>query len=320
MEKIILNVRNYLQEILGQRVQIQSWEGAKDLPFFLADSYYFYEMALLRKTCLLMVVKKGAEITPALVRKHWEQVLQKWNGLCIFVQEAISSYNRKRLIEHRVPFVIPGNQLYLPDLGIDLREHFHQLRNPKTVFSPATQALLIFYLLNNTKDRLSPSDLAQELGYTKMTMTRAFDELDDAGIGKISRKGRERFWNFHGTKRELWEQVKSMLRSPIKMRIWAKHKKPQIIAGLSALAHLTMLNPPSLPVYAISWEEWKNSGIEQLPSPEEATFELEVWYYDPQLFTKQNLVDPLSLYLSLEASGNERIESSLEELMESVQW
>jgi hypothetical protein len=31
----------------------------------------------------------------------------------------LASYERKRLIEQNVPFIVPGNQLYLPDLGID---------------------------------------------------------------------------------------------------------------------------------------------------------------------------------------------------------
>jgi hypothetical protein len=30
------------------------------------------------------------------------------------------------LIEQKVSFIVPGNQLYLPDLGLDLREYFRQ--------------------------------------------------------------------------------------------------------------------------------------------------------------------------------------------------
>ncbi len=29
-------------------------------------------------------------------------------------------------IAQKVPFIVPGNQLYLPDLGLDLREYFRQ--------------------------------------------------------------------------------------------------------------------------------------------------------------------------------------------------
>jgi DNA-binding MarR family transcriptional regulator len=320
MENIVRALESYLQEVLGLKVKAYPWKGQNKLPFFLVDSYNFYEISLLKRSCLLMVAKEGTEVTPALVRKLWEEVLKKWDGLCIFVQSAISTYNRKRLIEHRIPFVIPGTQIFLPDLGIELREHFRTLRAPKKFFSPATQALVIFALHQTTYESLIPSEMTKELGYTQMTLSRAFDELEDAGIGTINRKGRERLWIFNGSKRELWEQTKPMLRSPVKLRVWIKDKKPKIFAGLSALAHFTMLNPPSLPVYATSWEEWKKSGRQELPSPEGATFELEVWYYDPFLFANKNMVDLFSLYLSLEANMDERIESALEELMRKIKW
>ena len=38
----------------------------------------------------------------------------------------MASYERKRLIEQKVPSIVPGNQLYLPDLGLDLREYFRR--------------------------------------------------------------------------------------------------------------------------------------------------------------------------------------------------
>jgi hypothetical protein len=62
----------------------------------------------------------------------------------VYVTGTLASYERKRLIEHKVAFLVPGNQLYLPDLGIDLREYFR--RPPAaadTALSPATQAMLI---------------------------------------------------------------------------------------------------------------------------------------------------------------------------------
>jgi len=147
--------------------------------------------------------------------------------------------------------------------------------------------------------------------------------LEDASIGTVYREGRERFWVFEGSKRELWEQTKPMLRSPVKTHVWLKHKKPKIAAGLTALSYFTMINPPTVPVYAISWEEWKRwkkSEVEELPSSEEAAFELEIWYYDPLLFAKDSAVDLFSLYLSLQTSGDERIETALEELEGKIQW
>ena len=151
MKDGIERFENYLLEVLGLKVKTRPWKGQSKLPFFLIDSYNFYEIILLKKSCLLMVVKEGVDVTPAQVRLHWEQAQRKWDGLCVYVQNTISPYNRKRLIEHRIPFVIPETQIFLPDLGIELREHFRALRAPKKHFRPATQALVIFktYIARN---------------------------------------------------------------------------------------------------------------------------------------------------------------------------
>lgn len=57
------------------------------------------------------------------------------------IAATLACCERKRLIEQKVPLLVPGNQLYLPDLGIDLREYFRKPPTaPDTARSPATQA------------------------------------------------------------------------------------------------------------------------------------------------------------------------------------
>ena len=51
-----------------------------------------------------------------------------------------------------------------------------------------------------------------------------------------------------------------------------------------------------------------------------ATLELEIWYYDPGFFAKNDFVDPFSLYLSLKTIKDERVESALEKTMEEIKW
>lgn len=45
-------------------------------------------------------------------------------------------------------------------------------------------------------DKATPAVIAQQLGYSAMTMTRAFDELETAGIGEHSVRGKERHLHF----------------------------------------------------------------------------------------------------------------------------
>lgn len=310
---LIKSIQAYLLETLGIKVRLKRWNKKKKLPFFLTNTYDFYEGILLKQKCLIVVAT--VQITPATIKKHFEYIQKISEDICILVQETTASYNRKRLIEHKIPFIIPGNQIYLPQIGIILREHFKATKERKKSFSPATQVVLINALLNGTNEETTPSELAVKFGYTTMTMSRALDELEALEIGAIIRKGKERRWIFEESTELLWEKTKSFMQSPVKKRIWAKGKRPKIQSGLSALAKKTMIAPPAIPVYAISHDEWKKMSLAELPDQDEASFELEIWMYDPSLFANQGSVDPYSLYLSLCELDDERVESALEELI-----
>ena len=97
--------------------------------------------------------------------------------------------------------------MYLPDLCLDLREHFRKIRKSRKILSPATQTVIIYALIHKNDQKFIPSELAKELGYSAMTMTRALDELESLGIGEIFQKGRERFLHFMKDKLALWEQI-----------------------------------------------------------------------------------------------------------------
>lgn len=321
--ELLQNLKIYLYETLKADIETHRWKNQSDLPFFLTNAYSFYETTLFNQACLLMVDHGNTEITPGTIRKHQEHIQKKWIGPIIYIRVALTSYNRKRLIEHHIPFIIPGNQMYLPQCGIDLREHFRKTHTKKDDgFSPSTQAIVIYAFLRKTNEKLTPSLLAQKLGYTLMTASRGLNELEAAEIGEFYREGKERFWTFQD-KSTLSAQAKSCLRNPIKKRIWVKNHPFKIFAGLSALSHFSQLSPPSLPVFAIAaskWELSKQSGVEEIPSSDGATAEVEIWSYDPELFAKDGFVDPISLYYSLKANKNERIEMCLEEMMEKIEW
>lgn len=323
MKNLIKDLQQYFHEIIDTLIDVHPWTKKNELPFFLTDSYDFYEISLFKSPCLLMIAKQNTTSTPKEIHKHWEQVQNIYKGFSIYVQEIISSYNRKRLVERHVPFIIPRNQMYLPQFGIDFREHFRKIHTIERKFlSPAAQTVVIYALTRETTEDISPSFLAKKLGYTLMTLSRAFEELKSIGIGKIVREGKERRWLF-SDKKALWEQAKTFLRSPTKKHVWLSHKHPNVIAGLSALSQFSMISPPHLPVFAIGnkhLEEWEKLGIKKLPTSEGATFELEIWNYDPALFAKNGISDPFSLYLSLRALDDERVIIALEEMMEKITW
>jgi hypothetical protein len=111
IEEIIHAFERYVHDLLGIATRVRSLQQAEGLPFYLHDRYSFHEASLLDRACILMVSRANEEDTPATLRKHMEQVQSRWGKPCIYIRKAITPYNRKRLIEHHVPFVVPGNQM-----------------------------------------------------------------------------------------------------------------------------------------------------------------------------------------------------------------
>ncbi|MCD4670922.1 MAG: transcriptional regulator, partial [Actinomycetia bacterium] len=164
------------------------------------------------------------------------------------------------------------------------------------------------------------------LGYSSMTMSRAFDELEAAELGKSSPLGRERLLRLEEPKREIWAKAQSFLRNPVKKRRNIRpmqHKLPGPRAGLSALPRYSMLAEPENTVVALSQEAWKSlqqrEAVVKVAVHDPDVLNVEIWSYAPTLFAG-DVVDPLSLYLSLRGAKDERVEAAIEHMIEDVKW
>jgi hypothetical protein len=323
-------VQAYLRETLGIAPKLRRWPSATKLPYFLQDAFEVRELELLNHPILLAIDKQPSKHGLASVRSQLDKLRQLAGVPVVYVTGALASYERKRLIEQKVPFMVPGNQLYLPDLGIDLREYFRQRpAAPDTALSPATQAMLIAVLLRKPwLAEWHPAEVVNDLGYTTMTLSRAVRELTGAGVAKLRTEGRTRWLHIDGTAADTWERAMPLLRSPVKRRFWAQRvpnwQPPRIrLAGLSALARCSMLAEPQWPTYAIGPAQWKTAmqaDVEALPEHLPGACEYEVWYYNPGLIPGSEMVDPLSLTLSLQSNADERVQLALDELKEHMPW
>jgi hypothetical protein len=294
---------------------------------FLRDAYTFYEVELLEHPCLLIADKQPGR-TAATVRKHITQVKDKWIGDVIYVRTAANSDERRRLVEQRVPFIVPGNQMYLPMLGLDFREHFRRVQEETSTFSPATQAAVILLLTNTVREVYDTEKLADRLQYSKMTASRILNELRSAEIGVVKQDGRKRLLDFDGVRLELWKRALPLLNSPVTQTKYVR-RQPHVLsthpaAGLTALALSSMLAAPRVPTVALSADQWKmfrgEVSCEITKSDDPEATQIQVWSYAPKLFAREGAVDRWSLFLSLRDESDERVEGALEEMMETTSW
>src|SRR5690606_14330714 len=106
-----------------------------------------------------------------------------------------------------------------------------------------------------------PAETAAALGYTTMTLSRAVRELVAAGLAQAHKAGRFQYLNMIYPARETWEQAQHLLRSPVQRTVWTSTQTqtelPMRVAGLSALARLSLLTEPRAPVFAVSRTAWQ---------------------------------------------------------------
>ena len=313
----------YIEVTLHQPVRFTRWIGTSGLPVFLSHRYDFLSGSISRQPCLFAVDRGTINVTPTEVSKHLVHIERAFDGIVIYTAQRLSADRRARLIANNVSFVIPGNQLYIPQLALDLREYFRaRPKRKQDQFSPVTQALLFYHLLS------LPQPPEALLGsYSTMSVWRGYEELRQLDLVKISKRGRANWIDLIAEPRQLLDLAGPYLREPARSRkyVGTGSLSPGIMqAGESALAALTDLSPPALPVYAVHYKEWggviADSNLTLVKHDEDAKSIMELWHYDPKILATAGIVDRMSLYAQFRNHSDERIAKSAEDLLEQISW
>ena len=319
-------LERYLGATLHDPVRVVPLEHAPGLPAFLDRMYRLGEGRVAGRRCVFLATV-GEAATPAEIAKHVALVRSAVDAIVAFVTPSLSAYNRSRLIGRGVPFVVPGTQLYIPDLAMDLRERFRTLPQRRTNgLSPAAQAVLFHRLLRLDEAATTPSLIAERLRYSAMSISRAFDGLVSAGLAHTEKRGKERHIRFKNEGRKLFDAAHDLLRSPVRAKKFVRdghHIGSMKHAGESALAELTDLSLPPLPTYAIAASDWKavaqTCGLVET-SRDEADHIVETWAYNPTGLSDALIVDPLSLYAQFRDHRDERVSMAAERLLKGMAW
>lgn len=319
-------IARYVNKVLHAQIRLKPRNAPENLPVFMASAYDFFTADIANEPCLLMLIGNQTE-TPGDVAKQVHLVREETRDITIVGVPALSARDRSRLIGQRVSFIVPGNQFYVPELGLDLREHYRSKKSrPENELSPAAQAVFFHHMLRCNEAATTPSDLAKDLNYSPMSIGRAFDDLASLNLAVTERHGRERHIQFREDRGTLLENARTMLRSPVRSRkhVWGPHERARImVGGETALARLTDLAPPEHPEFAITSSEWKGFLARaefQEDDIDEGDFIVETWGYDPRGLSDKDIVDPLSLYAQFWNHEDERVSMAAEQLLERMPW
>ncbi|MHB8283216.1 MAG: hypothetical protein ACYDD1_00915 [Caulobacteraceae bacterium] len=301
------------------------------LPYYIADRYRLWRGEMFGRAWIFMAVRStDSPDGPAELARHREVVFRQWPGdLVILLFEALTPRRRKRLIADRFAFMVPGAQLFIPELLLEFRERGAKApvaRAPER-FSPTAQLVTVAALLRQEIEGANATTLARRFGVAVMSMGRAFDELQAAGVVDAGRVGRDRSLHMKAEGRALWQVVERQLQSPVRkvrrIAIPYPERFPGLVAGESALALYTALASPRTQTLAVAGADWnrlvREHGLRDLELGDDGD-DVQTWTYDPAALADRDVVDRLSLYLSVRDHGDERVSQAAEQLLESLPW
>lgn len=322
---MVMTVESYLKENIDDDITINPWLRKNIFPIFLRDSYNFYEIMILETRCILLeVVNELPNIDQ--LQKHIKQIKSLTDLQIVLFYNDITRYRRKSLIENRIAFIIEDGQMYLPFLGLDLKKAVEHIEEEVKGFTTPAQIAYLYFLYNK-EDVVNTTEFAKKLGFNIMTASRALNDLYHANLityhigGKTGRsKEYKRI-----THPDYFLRGRDYLKTPVRKVIYTKTKPlDALTAGLDALAGLSMINPPGHPIMAIDRNKLNKEQVEIVKNwdliKDTKLVEIELWDYDPGLFSNKRHVDVLSLYASLKEETDERVEQALEEVLRREPW
>ena len=330
------SLQEYIKEVLGETIvvnQLPEYEVSK-LPMYVNQLYKIYTTRLLGAELVLVQLVDEDNISIVQTEKQLSNLKKLFNKTVVLILDHVVSYNRSRLTKKKVNFIVPGKQLFLPEMLVDLKEGDTKRNSFKEQqkLIPSAQVIVLYQILGLSDlwdiEQMPFKEIALKLNYSPMAISKAVDNLQALGLITIAGE-KEKYIQFNYEKVKLWEKIEEndFWNYPVFKRVYID----ELPAGIkiwdcntSALPEYSDMNPSRQSYVAIGRTEYNRLNKQNLfpdANPTEGNYCLEVWKYNPGLLTDTSIftkliVDPLSLYLTLKNTTDERIEMALEQIKE----
>ena len=320
----------YVKEILGFDIVIRQLNSniARKLPLYLKDEYLWYYVFLNNNPCLfaLTEIHKGI----SLLDKQFQKVKEITGLPVVAVFDFLEPYNRKRLIEKKIAFIVAEKQLYIPDFAFDMREYSTKSQQRKETLNPIAQQILLLFLLDRNNrleiESLPLKRLAKLFNTNRMAITRAVRSLKNQNLVEII-GDKEKTIRFMDAKVGLWKKAREqgILINPVMKKVFID-ELPNNVSPIytydNALTEYTDINPARQIYYAIDksvYQALVKTNVLVNENKYEGNICIEVWKYNPITINKllnenSNVVDPLSLILCYDNTTDERVEMAMEQI------
>ena len=306
-----------IDHIFGLSIRYEPWDNKSILPLYIVNSYQFYTAYIENIRCIVIIPIDELPTLPSL-KKQIQKIRVIDDVPVVLYSKTISFYRRKSLLENHIPFMT-DKQVFLPFIGTLLVDE-KEREKIKDKFVYSTQLLFLAYMYNHEK-KVYVSDLSKSLPFSAMTLSRAVKQLEMTDLFLVYKDGVNKVIESKYSYKELFERIQHYLLTPVRQVGYMDQSlvtDHMVLSGESALSEMSMLNPSRIRTYAVYEKDFDNSQlIDELIDPD-VQVKVEIWAYDPQLFTHTNIADTLSIVLSLKENKDERIEKILEDILKPL--
>ena len=304
--------------IAGQQIELRnlSKQDQKGLWLELIANFKMMQFDFNGQVMLLLVAKGEMDYTNVQRRKISERIESVKHIPAVFYFDNLLTYERDRLVEQGVYFIVADKFAFVPTLIINRLSTKSEI---KELFYPSTQYILLYHLQIESLDGLSLKELEDKVPYKYKTIAKSIKQLE--ALGLVSLEGsRNKKLVFELSGKELWDKASTNLIDPIKSIEYTSDVFPEgDIGGISALSHYSMLAPEDVPtrVLTAEWVREHKYSIPELHSFED-TQRIEIWKYPPS--GTSGYVDKLSLFLTLKDDNDPRVEKEIAIMMNKIKW
>lgn len=314
-------MKGFIEKVLHQKINITEFKETKGLPLMFVGHYKLHLLEVFKQSCI--IAEPISDIGLASVRKHCKKLRELTGKECVLYYKDLSAYARERMLDDGIPFIWEGHQIYMPFIGIWLKENDARDLEKCDQISFLTQKLLlsaIYECWNNFTVTMA----AKKLNVSKMSITRVFDEIESMEIPVLVKEGRKRLLTISNPRRDMWERVRAYLRHPLLNEYYLKEDigGQNVKGGMSALCEYSMLSDNDYPTYAMTKNqiaEKKIKTMSQVPKGEQPGCVVqEVGYI---ISFDNDKIDPLTVFMLMEREVDDpRIEMAIEEMLEEYVW
>ncbi len=312
--------------ILGKTIPLLALDKSQMEGLSVGDklTYSFYSGCYMNVP-MIFLCPKGKNPTPRICDITSQRVSSKTGLPTVFVLNNGPTYERQRLLDKGVYFVMSAHFAHLPML-VALEKSTN--KKPPSRLTPVAQYMLLYHLQVASVARKTAKQLQEALPYSYASITLGMTCLDQLGLAcKRQLNDRSNVIEFIMKGEELWNAARDYLTSPVQRKLYCDALSIDgdfPVASINALAHYSRLNPDVEQMIAVTNREFKNLESEHALvslNTLDGNIVIEVWKYAPLLVDgATRVVDPLSLSLSLKDDDDPRVEEEVEQMIKNIVW